>query len=201
MADMSNTINFGAVEMPKSVAFLKPGFYKLSATGAKYIKPEGKKADGSAKSPYVEISFSGKDGELKDKFYVTTGSFPRLKYLHKMWIDKDLDKEFASIDAVGAYFEKLFNSDQIKKISHTMVIGGEEGTNGKIYAHIAPFDFIIPDSIDMETGAWDENGANYRQHVKLQQKVAVNNNSMMLPDSAVPDTASSTPKFSDDMPF
>lgn len=189
-------IDFKAVETPTSKNYLSPGHYKLRITGAKYIQPEGNNAAGNPKTPYIEVNFEGSMGMVDEKFYVSTGSFPRLKYLHEMWFGKEFDKSFKTIDEVGQYFEKVLTMK--KEIEHGVVVAATEGNNGRLYSNLAPFNFILPKDMNFEEGAFEEGTLNYVNNVKRN----TNNPSQKSNDTMLPgnNTTTANDDFND-LPF
>lgn len=178
---MKETFDFSKVETSKSVNYLRPGQYKLGITETKYVKPTDKKPDGSPKTPYLEFTFSGAAGETTQKFYVTVKAFERIQNLHMYWFENKCDKVFDSVDAIGAYFEKLFNHEKAKKIVRNVVIGGRQANDGKVYAEIGFRAFVLPDTDDFEEKEYAPGTPDYIYHVKVAAPTpATNSNEVML---------------------
>src|SRR5690606_24125470 len=147
-----------------------------------YVKPEDK-------TPYLAFTLSGDKGKVTEKFYVTAKALSRLQYIHEAWIGKTLDKNFDSFDAVGAYFEKLFNHDKTKSISKMVIVGGQEAADGKVYADLPFSGFVVPDEVNMIEGAFDRGDGNWIQHVTKAKNASTNTESIMI--------AASTPQDDD----
>lgn len=187
--------DFSKVAVSKDVKYLRPGQYRLGISLTKFVKPDGKKPDGSPKTPYLEFTFSGDAGETTQKFYVTVAAFERIQNLHTYWFEKPCDKVFDSTDAIGAYFEKMFNHDKAKQIKRNVIIGGKQTPEGKVYAEIGFRRFVLPDTPDFEEKEYLPGTADYIFHVKVQApNPATNTDNVMI---SVP----SQPEFSDDLPF
>lgn len=161
------TFDFKTVKVSEQVSYLQPGQYVLGIEDAKYVKPEGKKADGSAKTPYLEVKFSGKAGQVTANMYITVKAFERLQYLYTQWFEKECDKEFDSIDAIGAFFEKVFTHERAKKVTKRVIIGGRTSEQGKVFAELPFKNFVISDADDtFEEGPFEVNSHKWIYHVK-----------------------------------
>lgn len=156
--------DFSTVDAPKSTNYLQPGFYRLSISEATYVKPEGEKQGGGAKTPYVEVTFTGESGQMTEKFFVTPKALDRLQYLHLAWFDKKLEKLFTDADSVGAYFSKVLT---MKPITKLIEVGGKQGTDGKIYAALPYSNFILSDDMKFTEGPFEVGSANYQRVVKM----------------------------------
>lgn len=188
--------DFSTVDVPVSANYLQPGFYKLGITAAEYVKPTGEKPDGTPKTPYVEITFSGEAGMMKEKFFVTPKAINRLQYLHLAWFDKKLEKLFTDEDSVGAYFSKLMT---MKPIVKTIEVGGKQGTDGKIYAALSHSKFILPDDMHVIEGPFEVGSPSYVRVVKmLPANASTGTNEVMLPSSS---SNVSSSNIIDDLPF
>lgn len=191
--------NFKDVAPAESSSFLRPGIYELKAFDANYVKPEGTKEDGSAKTPYLEVIFKGEDGQVTEKFYVNPKTLPRLQYLFLAWFGSKVDKAFENSDQVGAYFEKAFKAGK-DKFKHRVIVGGKQSDrDGKIYAGLPYSGFVIADEIqDVETGPFEENSYNWNTYVQMAKNVNIPaGNDVMVPSGG----GSSTPENTDDLPF
>ena len=182
---MNEGFDFANVDAPKGGGYLQPGHYYLTITKSEFIKPTGTKPDGSAKTPYLEVTFEGATGSMIEKFFVTPKSIDRLQYLHLSWFDKKLDKLFDSAEGVGAYFAKVLTMKPIKK---AVCVGGKQGTDGKIYAGLGYSNFVLPDDMNIEEGPFDPNSLNYKNNVKMMPaNASMTTNNVMLPSNSVPD--------------
>jgi len=203
MSEVKNVqegFDFSNVDMPANKSYLQPGYYTLGITDAKYVKPDGTKPDGSPKTPYIEVTFSGETGALNEKFFVTPKALDRLQYLHMAWFDKKLEKPFKSSEEVGMYFTKVLTMKPIKK---GVCVGGKQGNDGKIYANLPYSNFILPDNMNFTEGAFEIGDANYRQNVKMNVNPSTNTNDVMLPSSS-PKGKQDFPQVEDafsDLPF
>lgn len=142
---MSNeAINFGAVPVATSSTFLVPGVYSLTPTEARLER--------GGKSPYLEITFTGKEGSMKDKFYLSPKALERIQYLHNSLYGKPLEKPFTTYEEVAAYFDRAFKG---KTVTTRVLVGGEE-SNGRVYTRLGYSGFIIGD--DETTYKKDKDG-------------------------------------------
>lgn len=195
---MKEVFDFSKVGVTKEVKYLRPGKYTLAITNIEYVKPDGKKPDGSAKTPYLDITFSGKMGEISQKFYITQKAFERIQTLHMNWFDKPCDKVFDSTDGIGAYFEKAFSHEKAKQIKRNISVGGKQGNDGKIYAEIPYTRYMIPDTVDFEEGEYPVGSPEYIWNVKMNPaNPSTNTDSVMIELPGM----SSGEAFSDDLPF
>lgn len=178
---MKETFDFSTAAPATSTAFLAPGLYKLSVSDVKYTVPTDTKPDGSPKTPFLAITFSGKSGQLTEKFFITPKAIDRLQYLHEALSGKRCDKIFESTDQVGAYFSKFLMA---KKVEKTFLVGGTEATNGTVYANLGYGGFIMPDDMDVQEGAFPEGSAMWNANVKKNKNTSVSNtDDIMLPGS------------------
>lgn len=190
------SFNFKDVKVEDPKKYLFPGQYVLSIVDAKYVKPTDMKKDGTGvKTPYLEITFSGKSGQVSANMYITPKAFERLQYLYTQWFEKECDKEFDSIDAIGAFFEKMLTHEKAKKISKRMIVGGKTSNQGKVFAEVPYKNFVISDSdVDFEEGPFEVNSAKYIFHVKpMQITPATGTDSVLI--TSQPDNSF------DDLPF
>lgn len=195
---MSEVFDFGAIDAPKQVNYLRPGYYKMSIVEAKFEQPTGETKDGKPKTPFVAVTFLADEGQMTENFFVTPKAFARLQYLHEQWIGKKLEKKFESIAEIGAYFEKLLTDARVKKIFHTTCVGGKEGNAGAIFASLPYANFVINEEEKVSLGAFAEDSFEYRQNVKKNYTAATTTDDVMLGapgNMAVPDDTMS------DLPF
>ncbi len=164
----SEFYDFKSTEVIKNVSYLSPGQYVLTVRSAEYIKPEGKKTDGSAKTPYLDVTFGGDSGEVGVKFYITPKAIARLQTIYTDWFGINCDKLFESTDAVGAFFEKAFTSEKAKKTYKRMMIGGKQAQDGKIYAELPYSNYIVPDNAEgFIEGPFEKDSIRWIQYVKM----------------------------------
>lgn len=185
--------DFSQVEKPKSEGYLKPGWHVLHVVGAKYEKPEGKK-------PFIAVEFNNDGGDkLINKFYLSPGALPNLKYFHEGWWGKPLEKVFKSAEEVAAYFEKMCAAPQTKVIKKRVEVSGSQSSNGKVYGELAFGGFIIDEKMDFfKEGDFEEGSANYKRVVRVQFPQTANpstqNDDVMLP-------ATVDQSYKDDLPW
>ena len=175
--------DFNGVTAPENKAFLKPGVYVLTVTGAKFERPEGK-------TPKLLVSLEGDAGTTTQTFYITPKTKNRLVYLHEQLFGKPMAKAFESAEAVGLYFEKCF--EKIKP-TKTFLIGGKEGTDGKIYAEFGYANFVVDENTP--TGMFEEGSAQWISNIQrnvMAPKLATG--AAVLPNVEVTGDA-------DDLPF
>ena len=190
-------IDFKNAKKATEASYLTPGVYKMKVIDAKFEKPEGK-------SMFVELTFERiSDGaKMKQKFYISEkeGTIGRLKYLHEDWTGKALEKGFNSLEEVGAYFEKLFNSEPCKKITQFVKVGGSEDATGKVWANLGFAGFIITADKNPEEMTFEVGDANWIMNVKKDTNAAkvANTNDAMIPDAAPFGTTTSNDS---DLPF
>ncbi len=198
---MKEIFNFGEVEISKNTSYLQPGQYVLSMRDAKYVKPEGTKTDGTAKTPYVDVTLGGESGEMSVKFYITPKAFERIQTIYVAWFGEKCVKSFDSTDAIGAFFEKAFGSEKAKKISRRVIVGGKQALDGKIYAELPYSKYIISDEDEnFKEGPFDPNSLQYIYHVKTNPaNASTNTNDVMIPVSNGNRQVNSN--FDSDLPF
>ena len=161
--------NFKDVEVPVEITFVRPGFWKLAPTKAELIKKENK-------VPYLEITFEGEAGKMKDKFYLSEKAISRLQYLHIELYEKRLEKSFENDHDLEAYFNTLFSK---KRILLNLVVGGEETTDGKLYTSLPYAGFVSSDP-NYKEGAFEKNTTEYNNVVK-KSNVPVNSDVIQTP--------------------
>lgn len=173
--------DFSKVEVPQQLNYLRPGTYVLSVTKVDLEKPSGK-------TPYLNITFSGKSGVVKQKFYLTPKAFPSLQYLHESMFGKTLSKAFDNLDQIYTYFEKALTS---KKIEKTMIVGGQE-SNGKVYAELPYCRFVLKDGTPYEEGAYEEGSARWNEVVRKSKTTdsGLTSDATILPSDIAPDQIS-----------
>ena len=188
--------DFKKIGVTSNAAYLQPGNYLLTVREAKYIKPEGKKPDGSPKTSYLQITFGGESGQIDVKFYITPKAFERIQTIYTNWFDKPCDKVFESTDAVGAFFALAFNSDKAKKTYKRMVIGGRQ-VGDKVYADLPFTRYIVADNVEgWKEGPFVKDSAEWIYHVKVEHNASTTTENVMLPVGNI-----TKDDFSDDLPF
>lgn len=165
------SLNFKNVDMPKDMPeYVQPGFWTLAPISAELIA--------TGKTPYAKITFESDKGKLVEKFYLTEKSLPRLQYLHFALYGKRIEKDFTN-DEFVTYLNTLFNK---KNIPLNLKVGGEIGTDGKVYSRLVFNNFVI-DADNFEEGAFTEGSARYNEVVK---KSTYNGNSPQTDDVVLP---------------
>lgn len=151
------SFNFKDVDVPaENLSYIKPGFWKMAPVQADLVAVEGK-------NPYISIIFEGKEGKLVDKFYLSEKAMVRLQYLHTELYEKKIEKDFASASDIATYFNTLFTK---KKVELSVVVGGEESSDGtKVYAKLPFLNFVIKDE-DFTEGAFEPDSPRYKSVVK-----------------------------------
>lgn len=185
------SIDFSKVDVAEGKSYVRPGYYVLAPTKVVLVE-EG------VKTPYIAITFSGESGEMTDKFYLTESAFPKIQYLHNAYFGKKIDKAFTDFKQLTAYMEKVLTT---KTLSRMMCVAGSQGSNGKIYTNLPWSNFIIPETMKVEEGAFKEDSFEYRQNVKLTSitNPSTESDSTILPDSAP--EVKKREEFLDDLPF
>lgn len=192
-------IDFKNAKKATEASYLTPGIYEMKIIDAKFENPEGK-------TMYVELTFDRvRDGaKMKQKFYISEkeATIGRLKYLHEDWTGKVIEKGFNSLAEVGAYFEKVFQSDACKKITRFVKVGGTEEADGKVYANLGFAGFIIPTEKNPEEMTFEVGDANWILNVKknLNSKKVENTDDVMIPGSTSL-TSSVSNDDDQDLPF
>lgn len=187
MSTENQGLDFGTVKAAEGKSFLTPGVYDLQAVAAKFEKSEDPN-----KSSFVAITFAGDAGQTIQKFYISPKSADRLQYLHEKLFDKPLAKAFETMDAIGMYFQKAVEA---KKPTKRMLIGGREGTDGRVYADLGYANFIVDD--DTPLGAFTEGSTQWTNNVKKNKdRGMLQGNGATLPSSGLPASTDD-----DDLPF
>jgi hypothetical protein len=181
-------IDFSKIEAPKEMSYLKPGIYKLHPTEVKLEQPAGK-------SSYFNITFTGKEGIVKQKFYLTEKALPNLAYLHEGLFEKSITKSFENITQMHAYFEKALLTKVIEK---TILVGGNEADNGLVYCELPFAKFFIKDE-DATVGVFDKGSEDYNAVVR--KNVNSNNKVDLAAGSILPDDLSDSGDNTDDLPW
>lgn len=150
---MNEDFDFNGVTAPENKAYLKPGIYDLKATAAKYEHVAGK-------TPKLLVTFDGEAGTTTQTFYITPKTKNRLVYLHEQLFGKPMSKAFESAEAVGLYFEKCFEK---MKPSKRFLIGGKEGTDGKVYSEFGYANFVVDENTP--TGAFEEGSVQWNNNL------------------------------------
>lgn len=199
-----STFNFKDVKVSENQSYLQPGQYLLSIQDAKYVKPTGTKADGSPKTPYLEVKFGGEAGQVTANLYITPKAFERLQYVYTQWFEKECDKEFDSIDAIGAFFEKAFSHEKTKKIMKRMIVGGRTSEQGKIFAEVPFKNFVISDSApDFQSGPFEVGSGLWMFHVKPAPITPASGSDSVILGSMMPmnNVKKTSDGYDDDLPF
>lgn len=191
--------DFSAIPVPQSGNYLQPGYYTVNISDIKYVKPTETKADGSAKTSYLEITFQADQGSITEKFYITPKALSRLQYLYANMVGSPLDKAFKNEEQIGAYFEKAFSSDKAKTIKKNIVVGGKE-VGERVFAAIPYSDYFLPEDMNPEFGAFDANSSLYKRYLQRDNNPSKRTDSVMIADSN-PFGESSDNDSSDDLPF
>jgi hypothetical protein len=195
--------NFKDVEVIKNNGYLKPGQYVLGIKEAKFVKPDGKKPDGSAKTPYLDIKFGGEQGEVSAKMYITVKAVDRIQTLYAEWFGERCSKSFEGTDAVGAFFEMAFSSEKAKKVTKCILVEGRQAPDGKIYAEVPYSKFIIGDNVEgFKEGPFEPGTGQYVFHVRMTApNPSTNTDDLMIPGmmSSAPTTNKSSSVNSNDM--
>jgi hypothetical protein len=177
------TFDFSQVESPVSVAYLRPGYHVLHIAGAEYNAPQGTNKNGEALSPYVEVVFNGKKGQIGSQYMITPKAMPRLQYLFQALTGSKLDKKFESAEQVGKYFEALLNKDQIKVKELHIIVGGRRGKNNAVYANIPYSDYIVPTEVPFEEKEFIEGSDDYNRFVQAPvHNASSSNDALILPN-------------------
>lgn len=172
--------DFSKVDAPVQLEYLKPGTYVLSVSQVDLEKPENK-------TPYLNITFSGKDGMLKQKFYLTPKAFPALQYLHEGLFGKPLTKAFDNLEQIHAYFQKALTAKKIEKV---FLVGGQEADNGRVYAELPYGRFLLKEGTPYEEGAYEEGSARWKDVVrknKLSTTTNLGTDDTILPSDIAQD--------------
>lgn len=130
---------------------------------------------------FFKLVFHGSDGSMREKFYITAKTLPRLQYLHEGWFGKKIEKLFDSADAVGNYFVALFNSDAAKKVYQNVEVQGEENVDGKVYTKFGYSGFILDK--DATLGVFERGSSDWMTKVKKQASPVSNDVNLGIPDS------------------
>lgn len=183
--------DFSQVAPATSSGYLEPGMYTVTPTEVKLEKPSGK-------NPYLSVTFSTKGGNIvRENFYLTPKAMGRLQYLHEAWFSRKLEKAFKTVDEIAAYFNKalLHKSAGYKSV----IVGGTISNNGKVYGNLPYTNFLVPEGVAFEEGAFDVDSANYKNYVK---KSNLTNAATMSDDSILPDAdVSEISEDEDDAPW
>lgn len=185
------SFDFKNAQIPESSARLTPGVYSLTATAAEGGTSPNKGTE------YVEVTFSGKAGSLKEKFFLTEKAIGRLKYLHQAIYEKDLERVFNKAEEIVAYFDKLFKAKAVEK---QFIVGGKEAADGRVFTNLPFGGFIVPDELRMLEGPFDKMGPMWMQYV---QKAVISGAVASTDDVMLPSNASLGDKEDDfgDLPF
>lgn len=152
--------DFSKVDVPKEISYLKPGAYLLGVEKVEFEKPEGK-------TPYLNITFGGKAGVVKQKFYLTPKAFTNLQYLHQGMFGKPLTKSFESLEQIYAYFEKALTTKRIEKM---VIVGGQVNDEGRVYAELPYGRFFGKEGVAYVEGEYPEGSDRWKDLVRKAQK-------------------------------
>jgi hypothetical protein len=195
-------MDFSGVEAAESSKYLLPGRYLLRLAGeAKFEQPEGNNTAGQPKSALINVKFTGKAGQITEKFYVSPkeGVIKRLQYLHVALTGKECTKAFKSIAECGKYYETLLNDSRLTSKDLHMTIGATEAQNGKFYSNLPYTDFILDADIAKKYGweeeVFEEGSKMWESVVRLAKKNAshATDDVMITSTPQVPDTDSDLP--------
>ena len=187
----------------KNTKRVDPGNYVMNIAGAKYVVPTEKKGDGSAKTPYLEVTFACEDGVVIVPMYInsTPATLSRLQYLYSEWTGKPNDKSFDSIDSIGLNFEAFCNNPKVQAISKRITVGGKQ-VGDKVYQELAFTHFVVSDDdANFKEGAFVPGSTEYIVAVKKQiGSPAPKGNNVMSPSDEMPDSVSKNIE-EDGLPF
>ncbi len=137
---MENTIfDFSGVQAPTSNDYITPGQYNVDTIASTFTAPDGK-------SPYMETIFTNTKGlSVKRKFFITAKAMKILQYVHEQIMGTALTKAFNSSEEVANYFGSIFKGYSAKKTKNRlgMVVGRTQAANGKTYANLIAFNFLV----------------------------------------------------------
>lgn len=157
---MSEVFDFSQTESAKAAEKVMPGVYMAKITKAELKKPEGK-------TPFLELEVQTADGsKFSDQIYVTIKTLGRLQYIHEFYVGIKLDRVMSSVDEIGSYFSKLFETESVKKISRKMIIGGQKSNKGGVFPKLPYTSFIVDPNEDMPEGVFEEDSKEWNQYVK-----------------------------------
>ena len=170
-------INFKEVGLPVEESYVKPGFWRMAPVDAKLTEKSGS-------TPFLTITFEGKAGKLSDKFYLSDKASSKLQYLHFGLYNKMLEKDFNTLEMLEDYFNKLFKN---KRVELNLVVGGQIGSNGKIYSSL-PFSKFIVSEEDFKEGAFEKDSEEFKEFVKISNTPS--SNDVLLSTSSKVDSSS-----------
>lgn len=181
--------DFSKVEPIKDITFLKPGIYKLHVSKVEL--------DEAGKTPFLNITFSGESGQVRQKFYLSEKALSNLLYLHEGYFGKPITKGFEDNLQVATYFEKALTA---KKIEKPIIVGGQIADNGRLYGELPFGKFFVKEGVPFVEGEFEEDTARWKEVVRKSKPFAnssTTTDSAMLPSSS-DDTVTDT---TDEMPW
>jgi len=205
MSEQKSVFDFGSTTIPEEQKFLSMGDYWLSVSKAEFVKPEGNNVEGKPKTPYLEVVFTGKSGQVTEKFFISPseGIMARLQYLHHALTGKSCEKKFNTVDEVGAYYKLLLNDNRIKSKVFGVTVGGRLAANGKIYGCLPYLHFLVDKDLaeksGFEEGSIEENSPRWKNLLKVDSNKSTNTNDIMVGSSKK--TSAQAPDVLDDLPF
>lgn len=183
--------DFSKVEAPKETKYLSPGVYTLHPTAVELGESTQKK------TPYLDITFTGNAGMVKQKFYLSEKALQNLQYLHEGLFGKGITKSFDSNAQVHAYFEKVLTTKLVEK---QFLVGGQEADNGRVYAELPFGRFFVREDAGIPEGEFEKDSARWNDVVKKRdagKSVDLATDSSLLPS----DGADSSVAADDDLPW
>lgn len=180
--------DFSQVESVKESQYLKPGVYVLN--------PSDVKLEEGGKTPYLNITFSGTNGMVKQKFYLTAKALPNLQYLHEGFFGKPITKAFESNAQLEAYFQKALVG---RKIEKPMIVGGQIAENGQLYSELPFGKFLIKEGVQFTEGEFDEKSPDYNRVVRKSS--GSKTPGLSTDNTMLSDTVGGEDMNSDDMPW
>ncbi len=182
--------DFSKVDAPKEINYLTPGIFVLHPSAVELEQPDGK-------SPFLNITFAGNEGIVKQKFYLTTKALPNLQYLHEGLFGKGITKAFDSNEQAHAYFEKVLTTKVVEK---PFLVGGEEAENGKVYCNLPFGRFMIKEGTPYEVGAFEPGTARYKDVIKRSERTS-RSEDLATNSSLLPNSGDNEPIGDDDLPW
>lgn len=172
---MSSLFDFSKVEAAKNSQYVRPGMWRMTPTAVELEQPDNK-------NPRLRITFTHKSGaSFKEMFIITPKALSRLQYLHEACFDKKLEKAFSSVEQLGEYFKKALLT---KPRELPLIVGGEESSDGKIYARLPFTGFIVANEENFEEGEFEQGTARYNDVVRKQfGATSIPSDSAVLPST------------------
>lgn len=187
--------DFSKVEAAKEQAKLQPGLYNVTITDATFTTPEGKKPDGSSKTPFVDVTFTTENGgSITVPFYITEKAFGRIQYLHTSWFGAACTKSFATVQEIGQYFEKLLKAKGASFNRVLSVVGVDNGNN--VYPDIPYTGFIVENTDGIDLGAYAPGSDDYKRAIRFRPNAATTSK-----ETVINRNETKSESFTDDLPF